>query len=267
MVPPTIFQRPVNLRIRVTLRQSLALFAALLCACDGGSKAAQPVSYGSDRLVALDHGGFKLLYDCDLHSALRYDYTLDRDTGNAARPSSFKLDPTMPGGCEQQTSTASYASVAPGWDRGHLVTSNHMDYNAEYILRANFMSNIVPQASSFNQGIWLAAENVAECCRDLTPVRVVGGVVYSDSTNDYFLISHGIPTPEYFWKVILSADQAIAWYIPNRSDLASPDSYLVSITELEAKLGVAMVGIDAPESLKASRAPTTWALPTGCSLS
>ena len=95
---------------------------------------------------------------------------------------------------------------------------------------------------------------------------VVGGVVYSDSANDYFLISHGIPTPEYFWKVILSADKAIAWYIPNRSDLASLDSYLVSITELEAKLGVAMVGIDAPESLKASRAPTTWALPAGCSL-
>jgi len=98
-------------------------------------------------------------------------------------------------------------------------------------------------------------------------VRVVGGVVYSDSANDYFLISHGIPTPEYFWKVILSADRAIAWYIPNRSDLASLDSYLVSITELEAKLGVAMVGIDAPQSLKASRAPTTWTLPAGCSLS
>jgi len=28
--------------------------------------------------------------------------------------------------------------------------------------------------------------------------------------NDYFLVSHGIPTPEYFWKVILSADKAIA---------------------------------------------------------
>jgi len=87
------------------------------------------------------------------------------------------------------------------------------------------------------------------------------------SANDYFLTSHGIPTPEYFWKVILSADKAIAWYIPNRSDRASLDSYLVSITELEGKLGVAMVGIDAPESRKASRAPTTWALPAGCSLS
>ena len=76
-------------------------------------------------------------------------------------------------------------------------------------------------------------------------------------------LEQGIPTPEYFWKLILSGDRAIAWYIPNRSDLASLDSYLVSITELEAKLGVAMV--DAPESLKASRA--TWALPAGCSLS
>ena len=34
-----------------------------------------------------------------------------------------------------------------------------MGYNAEYILRANYMTKIVPQASSFNQGIWLAAEN------------------------------------------------------------------------------------------------------------
>jgi endonuclease G, mitochondrial len=83
--------------------------------------------------------------------------------------------------------------------------------------------------------------------------------------NDYFLISNGIPTPEYFWKVILSADKAIAWYIPNRSDLASLDSYLVSIADLEAKLGVAMVGIDALESLKASRAE--WAQLAGCSLS
>ena len=120
--------------------------------------------------------------------------------------------------------------------------------------------------ATFNHGIWLAAENVAECYRDLTPVRVVGGVVYSDSANDYFLISHGIPTPAYFWKVILSADKAIAWYIPNRSDLVSLDGYLVSITDLEAKLGAAMVGIDAPELLKASRANTTWALPAGRSL-
>ena len=94
-------------RSSLTTHRAVCASAAFLCACDGGNKAAQPISYGSDRLVTLDHGGFKLLYDCDLHSALRYDYTLDKDTGNAARPSSFKLDSTLPNGCAQQTSTAS----------------------------------------------------------------------------------------------------------------------------------------------------------------
>ena len=65
--------------------------------------------------------------------------------------------------------------------------------------------------------------------------------------------------------MILSADKSIAWYNPNRGDLASLDICLVSITELEGKLGVAMVGIDAPESLKAN--PATSSLPAGCSLS
>ena len=115
-------------------------------------------------------------------------------------------------------------------------------------------------------GLAVAARRACAAPRQPTPCGVRGaqsGVVYSDSANDYFLTSHGIPTPEYFWKVILSADKAIAWHIPNRSDLASLDSYLVSITELEGKLGVAMV--DAPQLLKASRA--TWKLPAGCSLS
>jgi len=61
--------------------------------------------------------------------------------------------------------------------------------------------------------------------------------------------------------VILSADRAIAWYIPSRSYLASLDSYLVSITKVEAKLGATMV--EAPESLKASCA--TWKLPASYS--
>ena len=56
--------------------------------------------------------------------------------------------------------------------------------------------------------------------------------------------------------MILSADKSIAWYNPNRSDLASLDICLVSITELEGKLGVAMVGIDAPESLNLNPAVT-----------
>ena len=263
------------------------LLAATLVACGGGgsdggtglggdsgaTNPPGPVVYGSDWLVSMDYGGFVLLYDCTQHVALRYDYVLTVDTGNYPRPASFTLDPTLPAGCGQQTSTASYASDVPGWDRGHLVTSNHMDYNATYIRRANYMSNVVPQVSTFNQGIWLEAENVAECYRDLAPVHVYGGVVFGDPSNDYFLASHGVPTPEKFWKVIVTTDPAtgtikvIAWIIPNQAGLGRLDSYLVSIEALEQLLGAAMVGaVDVPAAAKASKPAVTWPLPAGCVL-
>lgn len=256
-----------------------SVVSVVLASCGGGGDAPAPgdqrppgaITYGDDRLVAMDYGGFALLFDCTLHVALRYQYTLTVDTGNFARPSSFSLDPTLPADCPQQTSTASYANLVPGWDRGHLVTSNHMDYNAGYILRANYMSNVVPQVSVFNQGIWLQAENVAECYRDLAPVQVYGGVVFSDSGNDFFIASHGVPTPDLFWKVVVTADaatgevQTIAWMIPNRAALGALDSYIVSIAEMEQIVGKAMVGVDVPEAVKAAKPAVTWPLPATCS--
>lgn len=223
--------------------------------------------------VTLSKGGYNLTYDCDNHTAVRYEYVLTTDTGSAARPSSFYLDPDLPSGCGGQTITSSYASVVSGWDRGHLVTSNHMDYNATYIKRANYMSNIVPQVASFNQGIWVAAENVAECYRDLATVYVYGGVVYNDTSNDYFLSSHGIRTPDYFWKTIVTTDtatgqtKAISWYIPNQAGLGSLNSYIKSISELESLIGTSAVGISVPASVKAQKPTSTWATPSGCDLS
>ena len=159
-----------------------------------------------------------------------------------------------------------------GYDRGHLVTSNHMDYDATYIKTANEMSNIVPQVSGFNQGIRVQAENVAECYRDIEPVTVYGGVVYGDSTNDYFLSSHGIKTPEYFWKTIVTKDpdtgeqKAISWMIPNETGLGSLDDYIVSIADLDELLGASYVSINVPSSVKAQLPSSTWALPSSCDL-
>lgn len=240
------------------------LFMIALMACAGVARAEE---------VTLDKGGFKLTYDCSNRTALRYEYTLSTDTGSAARPSSFYTDPDLPSGCLQQTTTASYASVKTGYDRGHLVTSNHMDASSTYIKRANYMTNIVPQISSFNQGIWVQAENVAECYRDIAPVTVYGGVTYGDTSNDYFLSSHGIRTPEYFWKTIITTDpstgatKAISWYIPNREGLSTLNSYIVSIAQLETILGASRVGITATAAVKAQKPTTTWALPSGCDLS
>jgi endonuclease G len=195
---------------------------------------------------------------------------LKKDKGSASRPGSFFLDPDLPPGCQRQFSTRAYASVEPGWDRGHLVTSNHMDISASAMKQANYMSNVAPQASRFNQGIWVQAETVAECYRDLAPVQVVGGLIYEDDSNDYFLKSHGIPTPEYFWKVILTKDpksgaaKAIAWLIPNENDVGVLDDYILSIRELEEIVGAEAVNIQASAEVKAMKPARTWSLPGDC---
>lgn len=230
-------------------------------------------SSANAEVVTLAKGGFRLTYDCDNRAALRYEYVLTTDTGSASRPSSFYLDPDLPDGCDGQFTTSSYNSVVSGWDRGHLVTSNHMDYSTTYIRRANYMTNIVPQVASFNQGIWVDAENVAECYRDLATVYVYGGVVYNNTSNDYFTSSHGIRTPDWFWKTIITTDagtgstMAISWYIPNSGTLGTLDSYIVSITELEQRIGASNVGISATSAVKAMKPTTTWRRPSGCDLS
>ena len=277
---------------RLRLRSAvLAWMAALaLAGCGGGGDDTTQTDTTTDSgaeasvaragpsghwIIDQDYNGFRLIYDCTDRTALHYRYTLQADTGSAARPSTFTFDPTLPAGCLQQTSTASYESVHPGYARGHLVMSNHMDSDSALIRRANYMSNIVPQVSGFNRGIWLEAETVAECYRDLAPVQVYGGVVHGDTasdTNDFYLSSHGIRTPEFLWKALITTDpatgagKAIAWLIPNTTGLGALDRYIVSIAELEQRLGAANVRISASAALKAMKPQTTWALPSGCSV-
>lgn len=277
---------------RLRLRSAvLAWMAALaLAGCGGGGDDTTQTDTTTDSgaeasvaragpsghwIIDQDYNGFRLIYDCTDRTALHYRYTLQADTGSAARPSTFTFDPTLPAGCLQQTSTASYESVHPGYDRGHLVMSNHMDSDSALIRRANYMSNIVPQVSGFNRGIWLEAETVAECYRDLAPVQVYGGVVHgatASDTNDFYLSSHGIRTPEFLWKALITTDpatgagKAIAWLIPNTTGLGALDRYIVSIAELEQRLGAANVRISASAALKAMKPQTTWALPSGCSV-
>ena len=244
---------------------------AVLTACGGDSTSTSEQSPFPANRLSLDYGGFRLLYDCDLKSAIRFEYKLDRDTGNFSRPSTFTLDPNLSKNCGQQLTTNSYASVVSGWDRGHLVASNHMDYDADYLLSANYMTNIVPQLASFNQGLWKETENITECYRDLAPVQVIGGVIYSDTSNDFFISSHGIKTPDYFWKTLITANsnnqaETISWLFPNQSALANLNSYIVSIEELDRRFGSDLIAKDLESAIKLQKASKSWELPKNCLL-
>jgi len=220
--------------------------------------------------MTIDHGEFKLLYDCENRTALRFEYTAKPDVGNLKRRARFTRDPSIPETCQQQFSQDSYAKTKPGWDRGHLVPANHMDHQKEYLRSANYMTNIVPQQSKLNGGIWAETELLVECYRDQAPVRVYGGVVYSDPNNDYFVTSHGIKTPDYFWKTLITRDpstketKTISWYIPHIDRPGPLDRYIVSISELEQKIGAEQVAIQEDPAIKQHKPAKSWARPKDC---
>lgn len=210
---------------------------------------------------------FTLWLDCEKHGAIKFQYYLTQDTGHLPRAQSFYLDDKVPADCQQKSAKP----YGHHYDRGHLVPANHLDDSSTALLQSNAMTNILPQTATMNRGAWLATEEIIECYRDLGDLLIIGGVIWGDNENDdYFVDSHGIRTPDAFWKVIMMAhtpiQEAISWIVPNsfaaqRSQL---DHYLVSIAEIEKLTGES---IPVDESLKNTLPKTSWAIPENCNKS
>ena len=95
-----------------------------------------------------------------------------------------------------------------------MVAANHMDESTITIKESMHMTNIMPQTSVMNQQAYLAAEEVFECYRDIVNLNTIVGIIMgNDDSNDYFVQSHGVRTPDFYWRIIekeIDGD-VIAW--------------------------------------------------------
>lgn len=218
----------------------------------------------STRLLQLDYDSFTIWLDCARHGAVKFSYTVGRDSGNLKRNKQYHLDPNVPASCQQR----SFRGYGHGYDRGHLVPANHLDHSKTAIRQSNFMTNILPQASAMNQGAWLRTEEITECYRDIEYLQVIGGVIWGNNpSDDYFLQSHSIQTPDAYWKVIIrgsgQSQKAIAWIVPNSKEAKKGrlDDYLVSVAEIERVTGEE---IPVADDTKQDKPKHSWRIPRGC---
>lgn len=215
-------------------------------------------------ILKLDYLGFTIWLDCQQRAPVKFQYNAQHDAGNEARAKDFRLDPDVPKEC-QQTSAAAYGH---GYDRGHQVPANHLDASSVAIKQSNYMTNILPQTAQMNRGAWLQTEEIIECYRDIDELLVIGGVIMGNNpADDYFLQSHGVKTPDAFWKVVIrgagQSERVIAWVVPNSKDATRKhlDSYLVSVDELEKITGKT---IPVADYAKHDKPLTSWIIPVGC---
>ena len=241
------------------------LFIVLLAALVGTSAIAEP------RFYEKQYRGFTVWLDCTENGAVLFRYELDQDTGRVSRSGSFKVDPSVPAGC-QPSSGRSYrtATVDPStgtWDRGHLVPANHMDHSKDAMKDTFFVSNILPQQSTFNQaqGAWSRTEVISECYRDISKLTIWGGVIWgTDASNDFFVNTHSLRTPDFWWKVIFRHDTKayVAWLFPNHSSAtaSNTDDFLISLNDLKAEIEVVPDFGELEGTTVAGQAPSPWAV-------
>ncbi|MFI3187816.1 MAG: DNA/RNA non-specific endonuclease [Methylococcaceae bacterium] len=97
----------------------------------------------------------------------------------------------------------------------------------------------------------------------------MGGVIWGNNpADDYFVQSHGVKTPDAYWKVIVRGtgqdERAIAWIVPNSQDATRKhlDDYLVSaVDEIERVTGEKTPVAD---YAKHDKPQASWMIPVGC---
>lgn len=218
-------------------------------------------------IIEISYPGFTVWLDCAKRGAVKFRYKTQHDTGNAKRFSRFFLDPNIAPEC-QQTSSDAYGH---DYDRGHQVPANHLDSSEVAIKATNSMPNILPQAKNMNRGAWLLTEEIIECYRDAEELLVIGGVIWGDNpADDYFVKSHGVKTPDAYWKVIVRGNgqdqRAIAWVVPNTPEATKKnlDRYLVTSDEIEKLTGER---IPVADEAKHQKPAVSWKIPKGCNKS
>jgi endonuclease G, mitochondrial len=191
-----------------------------------------PLSPGCGQVVR--HTAYTLCYDerCEQASWVMYLLTREMTGARGKRSDDFRPDPLVGTG---SATPADYR--ASGYDKGHLVPANDMKLSPRCMSETFFMSNMSPQAPSFNRGIWKRLEDrVREWAGENGEVYVVTGPVLAD--GGFSTIGPDrVAVPLRFYKVVLDYREpelkAIAFIIPNSGSSEPLEAYAVTVDEAE----------------------------------
>lgn len=158
----------------------------------------------------------------------------------AERNSSFRQDKAV-SGCAV---TGDYTNS--GYDRGHLVPAEDMNFDETAMYESFFMTNVSPQDPTFNRGIWKSLEDkVRKWATANKKIYVVVGAILpkrSSATLEYIGANEDVLVPKKFFKIILDDTQpsrkAIAFMFDNAESSKTLKQHVCTIDEVEAATGL-----------------------------
>lgn len=182
---------------------------------------------------------------------------------NAARSNDFRPDPQI------STGSATLADYrGSGYSRGHLSPAADFTFDSEAMSETFFMSNMSPQTTGFNSGIWQKLESqVRSWAKRFGHVFVVSGPVLEKSASAYQSIgANNVSVPEYYYKVVLATVKegsvmALGFIMPNEDRNDSIWKYAVPIDEVERRTNLDFFSLlpdDIEEAVERTSDTTPW---------
>ncbi len=127
-----------------------------------------------------------------------------------------------------------------GFNRGHLAPAGDMKLNRTAMSATFYMTNMSPQRSSFNSGVWAALESgIRKQVLKRGDALVITAPILTPFTN-YPRIRSGVSIPEEYYKIAYFPDEQImlAFLIPNFSQKGKKyQTFQVTVDELERITG------------------------------
>jgi len=203
----------------------------------------------TDTAAVVSHHGFALEYAEPYEQArwVAYFLTPDRANGTLARSGKFKSDPLVATGSAKPSDY-----TKSGYDRGHLAPAADMEWSEQSMNDCFFMSNMSPQAPSFNRGIWKTLEaQVRTWAKQNDTEYIATGPILRDGLPT--IGTDRVAVPEYYYKAIIvtlnGKKRGIGFILKNEGSQQSLQSFAVTIDSLKKITGIAFFPA-LPESLK-----------------
>ena len=197
----------------------------------------------------VNYRNYSFVYDADALVAPWVAYPLcDLYTKNTVKRSdNWVVDPFVPVQADV-TAGSSYAFSSNGYDRGHQIASADRLASSVMNQQTFYWTNVTPQLSNFNQGIW---EKLEEQVREWSKssngtdtLYVVTGCVVGESAKK--VSDHNgkqVSVPDAYYKALLRVSKGAylgaGFYMEhkNYSDKKF-ENYSCSLAELEEKVGM-----------------------------
>lgn len=185
------------------------------------------------------HTGYTLSYneEAEQPSWVAYELTKDEVLGGGTREDSFKEDPSV------ITGSATLADYkGSGYDRGHMAPAADFKWSSEAMSDTFFLSNMSPQAPSFNRGIWADLEAaIRTMAYDNDEIYVVTGPVLTDGPYET-IGKNKVAIPKRYYKVVLDYKdpdiKAIGFVLPNEGSSEPLSSFAMSVNDVEDITGI-----------------------------